>query len=94
MPVSSGLQKYFDSQKKKKGDIKKTLDSLKGQIDPAFLQSFESFNERILWIVEDNPEVEDIVEEELWSLSEEFSKRKRVHNMKKAAAMIESAERA
>ena len=61
MPVSSGLQKYFDSQRKKKQDIKDRLASLADQIDPVFLQSFENFHERIMGIMEDNPDAEDIV---------------------------------
>lgn len=91
MPVSSGLQKYFDSQKKKKGDMQDSLAKLKGQIDPAFLQSFEAFHDRILNIVDENPQAEEIVANELEDLSHNLGERKRVHQTKKAAKIIDIA---
>jgi hypothetical protein len=48
MPVSSGLQKYFDSQRSKKDDIKKRFAAIAGQVDPAFTQSFQAFHDRIM----------------------------------------------
>ena len=61
MPVSSSLQKYFDSQRKKDGDMQKKFDQLAWQIDPAFAQSFASFRERILDIVDENQDHMGIV---------------------------------
>lgn len=94
MPVSSGLQKYFDSQQKKKskGDMKKKFQDLAWNVDPEFLASFEAFHDRILDIVEDNPESEEMVGEELWGLDMKVKNSKRTHDMKKAAAVIEVSE--
>ena len=43
MPVSSGLQKYFDSQRSKKGNMQQKFAALADQIDPAFMQSLKHF---------------------------------------------------
>lgn len=71
MPVSSGLEKYFDKTRKKKAkkddkaDIRGKLCSVESQIDPAFSMSFQSFKERILEIVDETPEATCMVEGEL-----------------------------
>lgn len=92
MSVSSWLQKYFDdSRKKRKSSIQDTLNSLKWEIHPEFLQSFEAFHDRILWIVDENPEDVDVVEGELIQLNSSFKERKRVHQMKKAKTIIDVA---
>lgn len=94
MPVSSGLQKYFDSQQKKKsgGDMKKKFQDLASQIDPAFMASFESFHDRILDIVDENPEAEEMITEEIGDLDMKVQNSKRVHNMKKATTIISAGE--
>jgi hypothetical protein len=96
MPVSSGLQKYFDSQQKKKsqGDVKKKFQDLASQVDPAFMASFESFHDRILDIVDENPEAQDMVIEEIGELDMKLQNSNRVHNMKKASSIISSSENA
>lgn len=92
MPVSSGLQKYFDSQRKKKGDMQDKLQKLAGQIDPAFLKSFEEFHDKIMWIVDENPEATEIVSDELEELDVKLQNSNRKHNLKKAASIIQSSE--
>ena len=94
MPVSSGLQKYFDSKKPKKGDMQQKFASLAGQIDPAFMQSFEAFHDKIMNIVEENPEAESLVSEELGELDEQMKTAGRKHNLRKAEAIIDVAEKA
>ena len=92
MPVSSGLQKYFDSQRSKKGNMQQKFAALADQIDPAFMQSFEAFHDRIIGIVEDNPDAVDMVSEELDELDIKLHSAKRTHNLKKAATVIEISE--
>jgi len=92
MAVSSGLQKYFDSQRKKKGDMDDKLTALASQIDPAFMQSFIGFHDRILDIVEENPELEDSIEEEIMELDKNLQNSKRKHNLKKAATIVKATE--
>ncbi len=91
MPISAGLQKYFDSQKKKKGDMEDSFAKLKKQIDPAFLQSFEIFHDKLMWIVEEHPESTEIITDELVELNTNIQHTQRKHNMKKAAAIIDVA---
>lgn len=67
MSVSSGLQQHFD-KKAKKRDISSKLDDLRGQIDPAFLASFENFRTQVLSIVDEAPEETDVIEEEIGEL--------------------------
>lgn len=93
MPVSSGLQKYFDSKKPKKGDMEDKFASLKGQIDPAFMKSFEAFHDKIMDIVEEVPEAEEIIGEELEQLDAKLSNENRRHNLKKAKSIIDVAEK-
>ncbi len=64
MPVSSGLQQYFDKKRSKK-QVQQKLDDIAGQIDPAFLASFEQFRTKVLDIVDDTPEAENVVSEEI-----------------------------
>ena len=96
MPVSSGLEKYFDKSRKKKrkkngdSEIKEKLTAVESQIDPAFSMSFQSFKERILEIVDETPEATDMVDSELWNLNEKLKSTKRRHNLKKAAAIIDA----
>lgn len=96
MPVSSGLQKYFDSQQKKKSksDVEKKLEGLKGQVAPEFLQSFEAFHDRIIDIVGENPDSSDMVSEEISELDTKLQNSKRVHDMKKASKIIDISEQA
>lgn len=92
MPVSAGLQKYFDSQKKKSGTMQDSLASLKWQIDPAFMQSFEAFHDKIMWIVDDDPDASELVSEELSDLDMKMQSASRKHNLKKAASIINTSE--
>jgi hypothetical protein len=94
MSVSSGLQKYFDSQQKKKsqGDMKKKFDDLAKQIDPAFLASFDSFHDRILDIMEENPESEEVISDEISELDMQLQNSNKAHNMKKAAIIVSTSE--
>jgi len=96
MTVSSGLQKYFDAQQKKKSaqDMKKRFADLQWKIDPAFMQSFGGFHDKIMEIVEENPDSLDIVSEEIEDLTQGVDRSYRVHQLKKAQAVIESSEKA
>ncbi len=96
MPVSSGLQKYFDSQykKKSKGEMGQKFEDLAWQIDPAFMQSFEAFHDKLLDIVDENPQAEEMVVEEISNLDMKLKNSGRKHDMKKAAAIIRSSENA
>lgn len=92
MPVSSGLQKYFDSRKPKKSDMDEKFASLAGQIDPAFMQSFEAFHDKIMNIVDENPEAEDMLTEELSGLEDKLERSNRRHNLRKAESIIDVSE--
>ncbi len=94
MPVSAGLQKYFDSKRKKQGDIGQKFAAIADQIDPAFMQSFELFHDKIMDIVEENPDAEGIAIQELSSLDTKMQNAGRRHNLKKAASIIGSVEQA
>ncbi len=94
MPVSSGLQKYFDSRRGKKDETKAKLDSIARQIDPAFSQSFQDFHDKIMGIIEQHPEDENVVREELEELDLKLQTRKRVHNLKRASTIIDIADAA
>lgn len=92
MPVSAGLQKYFDSRRGKKDDTQSRLDAIAGQIDPAFSQSFLDFRDKILGIIEEHPEETNLVSEELEVLDTQLQKQRRVHNLKKAKILIDTAD--
>ena len=94
MPVSSGLQKYFDSQykKKSKGDFQKKIEDLSVSIDPAFMQSFEMFHEKIMGIMDENPDAWSMIEEEIEDLDIKLKNTQRVHDMKKAAAIVKTSD--
>lgn len=92
MPVSTGLQKYFDSKRSKKGDMQQKFAAISQQIDPAFMKSFEVFHDKIMGIVEENPEASEMLWEELSELDMELQNSNRTHDLKKAAAIIEVAE--
>lgn len=94
MPVSSGLQKYFDAQQKKQTaqDMKKRFADLKGKIDPAFMQSFAWFHDKIMNIVDENPESTNMVLEEVDELAKKVERSHRVHELKKAQVIIESSK--
>jgi len=96
MPISSGLQKYFDSQQKKKSaqDMKKRFADLQWKIDPAFMQSFVWFHDKIMEIVEENPDALDIVSDEMEDLNQNVERTHRTHELKKAQAIIESSDKA
>lgn len=93
MVVSEGLQKYFDAQRDE-NNIESKLSSLSTDLDPRFLQSFSEYRSRILWIVQENPEAEEMISNEVIDLGEKLTERKRQHNMKKAAVVIDTAEAA
>ncbi len=92
MPVSTWLQKYFDSQWKK-WDIKKKLQKIQGQVDPAFHHSFQQFHDRIISIVDGGDEHAcDVVSWELDKVDAKLHTARRKHDMKKAASVIKAAE--
>lgn len=93
MPVSAGLQKYFDSQRKKSWDIEQKFASIAQDIDPKFSASFEDFRSRILGIVGNDEDAQEIAHEELENLQEKMQERKRQHDLKKAAAIIDAADK-
>lgn len=88
MPVSSGLEAYFDKNRKKQS-VKRKLDDIYSQVDPAFLLSFEKFRTQVLEIVEETPEASERVEEEVTLLWNNLKRTHRVNNLKKSAAIIE-----
>jgi len=92
MPVSDGLQAYFDKQRKKR-DIWERLKKMQGDIDPAFMQSFEDFRLRILGIVEENPEASEIVVWEIEELDYKLHHASRKHNLKRVAVIAEAVEK-
>lgn len=91
MPVSSGLQKYFDSQqqKKSKRDIEEKFKDLSGKVDPVFLQSFEVFHDKLMGIVDENPEEIDMIADEIESLGKDMSSLQRSHDTAKLKKMVE-----
>ncbi len=94
MAVSSGLQRYFDSQRQKKWDIRKKLEVLKRNINPAFVKSFEDFHDRILAVVDDGWAQEiHIVEQELANVDTKLKHVKWKHTLKKASSVIDIAEK-
>lgn len=88
MPVSSGLEAYFDKKRKKQAVAQK-LDDVRAAVDPAFLASFDFFRDQVLTIVEETPEAHDMVEGEIEELHQTLQRRQRVHNLKKSALIIE-----
>jgi len=92
MPVSSWLQKYFDSRKSKKWDIKKKFSDLEGKIDPAFIASFESFHDKIMDIVEeDDSDMQGIICSELGDLDSKIEESNSRYTTLKAASLIEAS---
>jgi len=69
------------------------MKDLAAQIDPAFMQSFQSFHERILEIVDGDEQAGEIVSEEISDLDIKLQNSNRVHNLKKASAIIETTEK-
>ncbi|MCH8518921.1 hypothetical protein LAT59_04130 [Candidatus Gracilibacteria bacterium] len=92
MPVSDGLQAYFDKQRKKRV-ISQKLERVASDIDPAFLRSFEIFRERILGIVEENPEASDVVSSEIDELDIKLHHNRRKQSLQKAAKILEVIEK-
>ncbi len=93
MPVSDALQAYFDKQRKKKQDISQRLESMKGYIDPAFIQSFEDFRLRILGIVEENPEASELVSDEIDELDIKLHHARRKQSLHRAATILDAVEK-
>ncbi len=93
MVVSSWLQKYFDSQQKKKSkrQLQDTFHDLKEKIHPRFFQSFQEFQTKLMAIVEDDPDNSDIVAEEVVSLWQEMQKLQRSHDSEKLKKVTELA---
>lgn len=90
MPVSAGLQKYFDG--KRKWDYTKAkLDAISQQIDPAFALSFSNFHDRILGIIGENPNESDIVAEELSELQEKIKDVNAKNELQKAATILKNS---
>ena len=87
MPVSDGLQAYFDKQRKKR-DISIRLEKMMDDIDPQFAKSFEDFRSRILGIVDENPEASEIVQEEIDELGIKLHHTNRTHSIKRAATIL------
>ncbi len=79
MPVSDWLQSHFD-KKRKKQQVAQKLQRLQGQIDPAFLESFEKFRNQVLGIVEETPSSTDMVQGEIQTLE---TKLQRVNSKRK-----------
>ena len=94
MPVSAGLQKYFDSRRGKKATTQARLDSIATQIDPVFAQSFYEFRQKLLGIIDEFPEETTMIDEELQELDTKLETRKRVHNLKKATIISDIADAA
>lgn len=92
MPVSSSLQKYFDSQRKKNGDMQKKFDKLAGQIDPAFAESFLSFRERILEIVDESEANSSAAMKELDLLWEKLEVSSGKNKIKKIAVIYDAVK--
>jgi len=92
MPVSAGLQKYFDGRRKGSKDIGDKLKKIQDQLDPKFLWKFEDFRTRILTIVGEDPDAEDIVHEEIDILGSNLQDLGRKHSLKKASTLIRSSE--
>ncbi len=91
MPVSDGLQAYFDKQRKKQ-DIWARLKKIQGDIDPVFMKSFEDFRLRILGIVEENPEASEIVVWEIDELNHRLHHANRKHQLKRVATIAKAIE--
>jgi len=95
MPVSSGLEKYFDAQQKKRTmqNMKKRFADLEWKIDPAFMQSFVSFHDKIMGIVNENPESSDMVMQEVDELTKHIERTKWKYELKKAEVIIKNSEK-
>ena len=73
--------------------MKQKLDALSAHIDPAFMQSFADFHDRILQIVDEHPESVDEIHEDLDSLHEEMLSAKSRYELRKSAIIIEKSEK-
>jgi hypothetical protein len=58
------------------------------------MQSFANFHDKIMDIVDENPESSDIVLEEVGALGREVERTHRVHELKKAQVIIELSKEA
>lgn len=92
MPVSDGLQAYFDKQRKRR-DIWARLEKLKIDIHPAFLKNFEDFRLRILDIVEENPEASEIVSWEIEELDIKLHHAQRKQSLQRVATLLKTIEK-
>jgi len=92
MPVSDGLQAYFDKQRKKR-DIWARLEKMKTDIHPEFLKNFEDFRLRILDIVEENPEASEIVNWEIEELDIKLHHARRKQSLQRAATILDVIEK-
>jgi len=67
MPVSSGLEAYFN-KKRKTSQVAQKFDDVCAHIDPAFCASFAKFRAQVLEIVDENPEVAEYAGEQVQAL--------------------------
>ncbi len=67
MNISPKLQSHFNNTPLNKRNLEIRLWELARDIDPMFIDSFNSFRGKLLWIIVENPESEDIV---LWEVDQ------------------------
>lgn len=65
MTISPKLQSYFDNLPLNKRHLEIRLWELARNIDPMFINSFNIFRGKLLWIILEDPLNEPIVEEEI-----------------------------
>ncbi len=90
MPISPNLEKYFKSQKSK--GLKQKLDALLELISPEFFNSFMDFRSKLLWIVVEDSDYENMIIEELNKAESELKKTNSRYNLSLWASLIESTD--
>lgn len=96
MPVSDGLQAYFDAQGRKRWTQKqvvKKLAQIETYIDPKYQKSFEDFRMRILNILSGDGENHAGIIDELTILDKKLASKSWKYNLKKTNALLEVLDR-
>ncbi len=82
MTISPKLQNHFDNSPLNRRHIQIRLWRLVKDIDPMFIESFNVFRGKLLWIITENPENEHIVSEELDNIESKIVESNWRHNIK------------
>jgi len=92
MNISPKLQSHFNNIPLNKRNLEIRLWELAKDIDPMFIDSFNSFRGKLLWIIVDNPESEDIVLDEVNQMKKTLKTRNNSYGIQLWASIIDSVQ--